>query len=156
MWISGSVRGGSWLSPRSFYSTKKRGARRARARTRTRRRTSPFPHYSRKFHSHRKPPRSALALPSPCAVATRAKVRWQAEGTQREARLARARKTSVVGREGVASKDTVCAVVWWPCRPEKVRRDRFSELGQAAGSSSKTAGRAGRNWAVAGGQNAGK
>ena len=50
----------------------------------------------------------------------------------------------------MASKDTVCAVVWWPCRPEKVRRDRFSALGQAVGSSSKTTGRAGRNCAVTG------
>ena len=50
----------------------------------------------------------------------------------------------------VASKDTVCAAVWWPCRPEKVRRHRFSDLGEAVGSSSKTAGRPARNCAVTG------
>ena len=153
---SGSVRGGSWLSPRSFYSTKKRGARRARARTRTRRRTSPFPHYSRKFRSHRKPPRSALALPSPCAVATRAKVRRQAEGTEREAWLARARKIDVVRARRRRPRTPFWAVAAGTCRPENVRRDRFSDLGQVAVRSSKTGGRAGRNWAVSGGQNAGK
>ena len=50
----------------------------------------------------------------------------------------------------MASKDTVCVAVWWPCRPEKVRGHQFSGLGQAAGSNSKTAGRPARNWAVSG------
>jgi len=52
-----------------------------------------FAHSARACRSHRKPPRSALAAPSPCAVATRAKVRRQAEGIEMgESRLARARK----------------------------------------------------------------
>ena len=50
----------------------------------------------------------------------------------------------------MASKDTVCVAVWWPCRPEKVRRDQVSDLGQAASSSSKTADRPARNCAVTG------
>ena len=50
----------------------------------------------------------------------------------------------------VASKDTVCAAVWWPCRPENVRRHRFSGLGQAVANRSKTAGRPAPNSAVSG------
>ena len=153
---SGSVRGGPWLSPRSFYSTEKRDARRARARTRARRRTPPFPHHSRADRSHRKPPRSTFALLSPCAAATRAKVRRQAEGTEREAWLARARKIDAVWARRRRPRTPFWAVAAGTCRPENVRIDRFSELGQVVVRSSKTSGHAGRNWAVSGGQNAGK
>ena len=50
----------------------------------------------------------------------------------------------------VVSKDSDFAAVWWPCRPGRVRRHQFSDLGQAAASHSKTAGLPARNSAVTG------
>ena len=124
-------------------------AQRTRERTRARRRTFSFTHNARACHSHHTPPHSAYKAASPCASATRTEVSGQAQGTERESRLARARKRASLGAK-MASKDTVCAAVWWPCRPEKVRRDQVSDLGQATSSSSKTADRPARNCAVSG------
>ena len=75
------------------------------------------------------------------------------EGTEREGRLARARKIDVVRARRRRPRTPFWAVAAGTCRPENVRRDRFSDLGQVAVRSSKTGGRAGRNCAVSGGQN---
>ena len=72
-------------------------AQRTRERTRARRRTFSFTHNARACHSHHTPPHSAYKAASPCASATRTEVSGQAQGTEWQPRLARARKTSVVG-----------------------------------------------------------
>ena len=73
-------------------------AQRTRERTRARRSTFSFAHNARACHSHRTPPHSACKAASPGPTATRAEVSGQAKGTERQPRLARARKLDVFGR----------------------------------------------------------
>lgn len=106
------------------------------------------------LHSHITRARTAAttshhALPSqrrlPEPVATRAKVRQQTEGTEREAWLARASKIDDVRARGRRPRTPLCSCSAGTWRSENVRMDRCSELGQAVVRSSKTGGHAGRN-----------